>query len=110
MTIPLIILAVLSITAGFIEWPHNIMHVTLFSDLVEKVLPATVIKQNVPEEIIFQGIAAWLHCLEYTPDMLCITAYHICYRTMEAIPYYNGAPQLFSIKAGDLISCMMLYL
>ncbi len=58
MTIPLVILAILSITAGFIEWPHNMMHVTLFSDLVQKVLPATVLKQNVPEEVMLQGIAA----------------------------------------------------
>jgi NADH-quinone oxidoreductase subunit L len=58
MTIPLVILAILSITAGFIEWPHNMMHVTLFSDLVQKVLPATVLKQNVPEEIVLQGLAA----------------------------------------------------
>jgi len=58
MTIPLVILAILSITAGFIEWPHNLMHITLFSDFVQKVLPTTVLKQNVPEEIILQGIAA----------------------------------------------------
>src|SRR5205085_5368040 len=57
MTIPLVILAILSITAGFIEWPHNLVHVTLVSDLVQKVLPATVLKQNVPEEIVLQGIA-----------------------------------------------------
>ncbi len=36
------------------------MHVTLFSDFVQKVLPATVLKQNVPEEIILQGIAAFV--------------------------------------------------
>ncbi len=59
MTIPLVILAILSITAGFIEWPHNMAHVTLFSDLVQKVLPATVLKQNVPEEIVLQGLAAF---------------------------------------------------
>ena len=58
MTIPLIILAFLSITAGFIEWPHNLVHVTFFSDFVQKVLPETVLKDGVPAEIIFQGIAA----------------------------------------------------
>ena len=57
MTIPLIILAVLSITAGFIELPHNMGHVTFFSDLVQKVLPATVLKANIPEEIILQSVA-----------------------------------------------------
>jgi NADH-quinone oxidoreductase subunit L len=58
MTIPLIILAILSITAGFIELPHNMIHVTFFSDLIQKVLPATVLKANVPEEIVLQAIAA----------------------------------------------------
>ena len=57
MMAPLIILAILSITAGFIEWPHNLVHVTFFSDLIEKVLPATVLKPNVPEEVVLQGIA-----------------------------------------------------
>lgn len=57
MIAPLIILAILSIASGFIEWPHNLMHVTFFSDLVEKVLPATVLKPNVPKEIVLQGIA-----------------------------------------------------
>jgi NADH-quinone oxidoreductase subunit L len=57
MTAPLVVLAILSITAGFIEWPHNLIHATYFSDFVEKVLPATVLKANVPEEIVLQGIA-----------------------------------------------------
>jgi len=57
MTAPLIILAILSIAAGFIEWPHNLMHVTLFSDLVEKVLPVTILEENVPKEIVLQAIA-----------------------------------------------------
>ena len=57
MTTPLIILAVLSITAGFIELPHNMGHVNLFSNLIQKVLPTTDLKTNVPQEIILQGIA-----------------------------------------------------
>ncbi|MDH7463166.1 NADH-quinone oxidoreductase subunit L [Chitinophagaceae bacterium 26-R-25] len=57
MTWPLIILAVLSIVAGFIEWPHNMLHVTLFSDVVQKVLPAVTEKEGVPSESIFQLIA-----------------------------------------------------
>jgi NADH-quinone oxidoreductase subunit L len=57
ITFPLIILAILSITAGFIEWPHNLIHVTFFSDLVEKFLPATLMKENVPPEIVLQAIA-----------------------------------------------------
>ncbi len=57
MTVPLIILAILSITAGYIEWPHNLMHVSYFSNLVERVLPETILKEGAPAEIIFQGIA-----------------------------------------------------
>ena len=53
--VPLVILAILSISAGFIEWPHNLLHITYFSDLVQKVLPATVLKENLPQEIIFQS-------------------------------------------------------
>lgn len=57
MTAPLIILAVLSIVAGFIEWPHNIVHLSLFSDLAQKVLPGTILKQSPASEFIFQAIA-----------------------------------------------------
>lgn len=57
ITIPLIILACLSLVAGFIEWPHNLLHVTLFSDLVQKALPETIVKNNPPSEFIFQAIA-----------------------------------------------------
>jgi NADH-quinone oxidoreductase subunit L len=57
MTSPLIILAVLSIVAGFIEWPHNLIHATLFSDLVSGVLPATEMRDAGINEAIFQAIA-----------------------------------------------------
>lgn len=57
MTIPLIVLAIASVAAGFIEWPHNLAHLSLFSDHVQKVLPAVVLKQNLPSEFIFQGAA-----------------------------------------------------
>jgi NADH-quinone oxidoreductase subunit L len=56
MTTPLIILAVLSIVAGFIEWPHNLIHLTLFTDFVEKVLPATLLKEEVFPESIFRSL------------------------------------------------------
>jgi NADH-quinone oxidoreductase subunit L len=57
MTTPLVILAVLSIAAGFIEWPHNLIHLTLFSDLVQKVLPETVLQSDIPPELLVQLIA-----------------------------------------------------
>ncbi len=58
MVIPLVILAFLSVTAGFIEWPHNMLHLTLFSDHVQQVLPETLLKANLPSESLFQLIAA----------------------------------------------------
>lgn len=57
MTAPLVILAFFSVAAGFIEWPHNLLHLTLFSDLVQKVLPATSLKDHQPAVFIFQAIA-----------------------------------------------------
>lgn len=57
MIVPLVVLAFFSITAGFIEWPHNLLHLDLFSQHVQKVLPATVLKQQLPSELLFQLIA-----------------------------------------------------
>lgn len=58
MIIPLIVLAFFSVTAGFIEWPHNMIHLTMFSDHVQKVLPETVLKSALPSEGLFQLMAA----------------------------------------------------
>ncbi len=41
ISVPLSILAVLAIVAGFIELPHNMGHIPLFSDFVQNTLPAT---------------------------------------------------------------------
>jgi NADH-quinone oxidoreductase subunit L len=57
MTIPLLILAVFSLVAGFIELPHNFGHVQLFSEITEKVLPGTNIRAAVSGEFIYQIIA-----------------------------------------------------
>src|SRR3954452_17294155 len=92
MTIPLVILAILSITAGFIEWPHNMMHVTLFSDLVQKVLPATVLKQNVPEEIILQGLAALATLL----GIYC--GYALYYRSSPLIQLWRESRTTMGIR------------
>jgi NADH-quinone oxidoreductase subunit L len=58
MIIPLIVLAIFSVTVGYIEWPHNMLHVSLFSDHVQMVLPETVLQQNPPAEWLFQLMAA----------------------------------------------------
>lgn len=59
ITIPLIVLAVLSLIGGFIELPHSFGHLTLFSDFLTKSLPEISIKlESAGTEILFQVIAA----------------------------------------------------
>ncbi len=63
MTVPLVVLAVLSLFGGFIELPHNLGHVTLFSDFLSGVLPAIETRPGVDAyEWLMQGLAAVL-CL-----------------------------------------------
>jgi NADH-quinone oxidoreductase subunit L len=56
MTVPLIILAFFALMAGFIELPHNFAHLTLFSDLLESVLPSPALKTEA-NEWLFQLLA-----------------------------------------------------
>jgi NADH-quinone oxidoreductase subunit L len=58
MTVPLIILSVLSLVGGFVELPASIGNIHLFSNLVENTLPATVSKDNEHSELLFQIISA----------------------------------------------------
>jgi NADH-quinone oxidoreductase subunit L len=58
MTIPLIILAVLSVIGGFVELPQSIGEIHLFSNLVYNTLPAVVVKEAGHSEILFQAISA----------------------------------------------------
>jgi len=63
MTVPLVVLAVLSLVGGFIEMPHNLAHVTLFSDLLSPVLPSVELRPGAEAyEWALQGLAAIL-CL-----------------------------------------------
>src|SRR5207302_9050575 len=55
---PLIVLAFFSVFAGFIELPHNFGHFTLFSDLVQKTLPAVVQRSQAEMEWLFQLVAS----------------------------------------------------
>jgi NADH-quinone oxidoreductase subunit L len=57
MTYPLLVLAVFSIVAGYIQWPHNLVHLSAFSDFVSNVLPATEEKQNIASAFILQAVA-----------------------------------------------------
>jgi NADH-quinone oxidoreductase subunit L len=57
ITIPLIVLAVLSFAGGFVELPHTMGHIQLFSGLVEGTLPALELR-SLPahSELILQII------------------------------------------------------
>ncbi|HKZ67395.1 MAG TPA: hypothetical protein VJ111_13605, partial [Chitinophagaceae bacterium] len=92
MTVPLIILAFLSIVAGFIEWPHNLIHLTLFSDFVQKFLPVTQLKEGVPPEIIFQLIAAVLTLLAV------YTGYVLYYRNRTLIEKWKESPAMMGMR------------
>lgn len=58
MTVPLIILAVLSVAGGFIELPQSLGNLHLFSNLVDNSLPVTVTKGVEHNEILFQLLSA----------------------------------------------------
>jgi NADH-quinone oxidoreductase subunit L len=55
--LPLIILAVFSLLGGFIELPHTLGSVTLFSDFINQTLPAVEINEGL-NELLLQIIAA----------------------------------------------------
>lgn len=63
MTVPLIILAVLSVIGGFIELPENFGPVHLFSRLFDKSLPAVSTNETAGSEIMFQAISAIISIL-----------------------------------------------
>ncbi|WP_439882492.1 NADH-quinone oxidoreductase subunit L [Pontibacter sp. MBLB2868] len=59
MKLPLVVLAILSLAGGFIELPHNFIHMTLFSDYLAPVLPVVLINEKLAAmEWMFQLIAA----------------------------------------------------
>ena len=92
MTTPLMALAVLSVIAGFIEWPHNIMHLNLFSDLAEKVLPATVLKSGLAPEVVFQAIAVLI-----TLGGI-FAGYLLYYRNKPVIERWKRVPALLWLR------------
>ncbi|WP_025762820.1 NADH-quinone oxidoreductase subunit L [Dyadobacter tibetensis] len=58
MSLPLIILALLTSLAGFLEFPHNFFHFTPFSDFLNSSLPLTSVKEQGFSEGISQVLAA----------------------------------------------------
>jgi NADH-quinone oxidoreductase subunit L len=92
MTIPLMILAVLSIVAGFIEWPHNLVHLTLFSDLVQRYLPQTVVQEGHPAEIIFQLVAAVVTLAGV------YAGYILYYRNTSILEQWKTSPAMMGLR------------
>ncbi len=61
INIPLIVLAALSTIAGFIEVPHSVGHLQLFTDFLNPLLPATVLQPEIEStEWMIQLLAAGL--------------------------------------------------
>jgi NADH-quinone oxidoreductase subunit L len=58
MTVPLIILAVLSLVGGFVELPESIGNIHMFSNLVDNTLPLAATKPGVSGELLFQALSA----------------------------------------------------
>ena len=62
MTFPLIVLAILSVMAGFLDTPRSLGHITVFSGFMEPVLPAVessdaTMAAEVTEELILVAVA-----------------------------------------------------
>jgi NADH-quinone oxidoreductase subunit L len=61
ITVPLVILAILSVAGGFIELPHTMGHLTLFSDFLAPTLPAVSVREGAESmEWILQATTAVL--------------------------------------------------
>jgi NADH-quinone oxidoreductase subunit L len=58
ITAPLVILALLSVVGGFIELPHTLGHVEIFSDFLAPVLPSVVLQEGIEtQEWMIQAIS-----------------------------------------------------
>lgn len=93
MRIPLMILAAFSLTAGFLEFPHNIAHVTVFSTYLSSVLPAAeVVMDSIALEWVSQGIAA---ILSFAGIWIAYAYYVQKPHVSAAIPEPTGGIQQF---------------
>jgi NADH-quinone oxidoreductase subunit L len=79
ITVPLVVLSVLSLVGGFIELPHNFGHLVLFSDFLLPVLPAIPVREAfVPSEWLIQLLAA-------TFSLLGVYLAYLVYRRRPAL-------------------------
>jgi NADH-quinone oxidoreductase subunit L len=72
MTVPIIILAALSVVGGFVELPASMGNIHLFSDLVGNTLPPAVVRETGHSEILLMSFSAiivlvgiWLAYMAY---------------------------------------------
>ncbi len=70
ITIPLVVLAFLSLFGGFIELPHTLAHVELFASFVKPALPAVELKHGVES-------AEWI--IQLSAAVLCLTGIYVAY-------------------------------
>lgn len=70
INIPLVVLAVLSIIAGFIELPHTLGHISLFSDVLLPVLPDSEIRDGIQS-------SEWI--VQLVTATLCFTGIYLAY-------------------------------
>jgi len=90
MTIPLIVLAILSIIGGIIELPKNLGNFTLFSNFINQILPSVKTFATAPAmEWLFQVIAAVLVIVGI------IIAYKRYHRFSSSEPDRNALQQFF---------------
>ncbi|HSN50694.1 MAG TPA: NADH-quinone oxidoreductase subunit L, partial [Bacteroidales bacterium] len=93
MTIPLIILAVFSVIAGYIELPGNMGNVHFFSGMIQNVLPVTIMKAGEHPEFLFQIIAILITLLGI------YLAYRLYYRKSAlAVSYEKSGLNHFFLK------------
>ncbi|HEY8512243.1 MAG TPA: NADH-quinone oxidoreductase subunit L [Cyclobacteriaceae bacterium] len=94
MTLPLGVLAVLSITTGFLEVPHNFWHGQLISGFLSDVLPATTIQP---------GSEAYEWLLQLVAVMATLVGVFIGYYIYMATP---GLHEIVKMKMAPLHGLM----
>jgi NADH-quinone oxidoreductase subunit L len=80
METPLVVLAVLSTFGGFVELPHTLGHLTLFSDFMQTILPGNQVAEGgISTELILQLTAA------VTAILGIFIAYMLYYKNPERV-------------------------
>jgi NADH-quinone oxidoreductase subunit L len=94
MTVPLVILAVLSLAGGFVEFSQPFGHLHLFSGLLNKTLPVVVLIKDVDWEPLFQVISGIISLsgiyLAYLLYLKKIPLGKILYNEQIANFFYKG--------------------